>query len=229
MSTQPTIQDQIVLLDPDLPPDTLTGDKAGPPHTLIHKLWPGTPSQVAAQSAPSEWSVTGAVLAIQFDQIQESEVTQAQQPPQKLPILLLDILAQDNNLQSFILLSESIVWANHQPEELLHAIDLALNLELGSLAINLSQQGGDLFPRHERIQQAAHVLAPPVISIEPGPYLGGLDESKDWLEEHAHEYHGQWVAIRDGRLLKAADSLDELKPVIGDREEIARTLITKVL
>ena len=106
---------------------------------------------------------------------------------------------------------------------------MALYLELGSLAINLARRGADIFPRHERIQQAAHALAPPIVRTEPGRDMRGLEESKAWLKEHAGEFRDQWVAIRDGRLLKAATSLKELKPIIGSGEEAARTLVTKVL
>lgn len=127
------------------------------------------------------------------------------------------------------MLSEGIVWSNHQPEELLHTIDLALSLELSSLAITLAKRGAGLFPRHERIQQASRVLTPPVVHTQPGRELQGLEDSKIWLEEHANEHRGQWVAVRDGNLLDAASSLRELKQVIGDGEEAARTLVTKVL
>jgi hypothetical protein len=39
----------------------------------------------------------------------------------------------------------------------------------------------------------------------------GLRLSRAWLREHAAEYRGQWVAVREGTLLGAAESLAALK------------------
>lgn len=229
MNTQFAIQDQEVLIDPDFLPDVLTGENTGSPFTEIQGLWPSTPSQATKLPIQSVVTVTGSVLVFLDELIQESEVTQAQLQIQNAPILLLDFLARENDQQTFKLLVDGILWSRHQPKDLLHAIDLALDIGLSSLAIDLAYRGADLFPRHERIQQAARVLAPPIVYTEPGQDLRGVDESKAWLKEHAREYRGQWIAIRDGRLLGAATALNELNPIIGTREDASRTLVTKVL
>jgi hypothetical protein len=229
MSYEPIPQDQGVRFVPGIYPDILIAEITGPPSTHIQDIWPGTPSQVTMQPIQSRASITGSAIGVQYDYVMESEDTQAHLRAQNAPVLLLDVLAQENDRQAFIMLAEGIIWSFHHPEELLHAIDLALHLGLSSLAINLAKRGADLFPGHERIRQAASVIAPPVVRTEPGREVRGLEDSKIWLEEHASEYRGQWVAVRDGNLLKAATSLKDLKQVIGDGEEAARTLVTKVL
>jgi hypothetical protein len=229
MSAQSIIQDQEVRFVPELYPDILTEEFTGSPDIQIMGVWPGTPSQVTVISIISGPLISGTMSAFRDDYVRESEPTQAILPAQNALFLLLDVLVQENNRQAFVLLAEGIDWSIHQPSDLLHAIDLALNLELSSLAMTLARKGADFFPGHGRILQAARALAPPVVSTEPGRDMRGLEDSKIWLEEHASEYRGHWVAVRDGNLLKAATTLKALKQDIGDGEEAARTLVTKVL
>lgn len=229
MSTQPTARARGVMDDPDYLRDILAWDNTGSHSTVIQDLWLATPSQAAVPAEADRESATETVFAVQFDFIHEAEDTHSQLRPQNVSLLLLDYLAQEDNRQTFILVCEGTAWSNRQPEELLHAIDLALSLELSSLAMSLAKKGAELFPRHNRIQQAANVLAPPVIHTEPSQDMGGLEESKEWLKQHSREYRGQWVAIRDGRLLQSANSLKELKPLVGQGDEAKRTLVTKVL
>lgn len=141
----------------------------------------------------------------------------------------LEESVQAGDRQQFVALVEAIDWSAHRPEELLRAIDLALSLELAALAIKLAQQGGRLFPEHERIQQATQVLASPVGRIMPGLQAKDLSASQIWLREHASEYRGQWVAVREGQLLGAAESLQELTAVIDQAEDSANTIVSKVL
>jgi hypothetical protein len=50
-----------------------------------------------------------------------------------------------------------------------------------------------------------------------------------WFDNHADQYRGQWVAVREGQLLGVAASLDELTPIIGEGEDATSTIVTKVL
>ncbi|GAB4459566.1 MAG: hypothetical protein Fur0044_52260 [Anaerolineae bacterium] len=137
--------------------------------------------------------------------------------------------AQASERQQFVALAETVDWSACQPEELLRTIDLALSLELSSLAIKLAQQGRRLFPKHERIQQAARVLTPPVGREVSTAYTQNLSASQLWLREHAPEYRGRWVAVREGELVATGESLQELTTVIGEDEDLTNTLISKVL
>ncbi|MFN8459604.1 MAG: hypothetical protein U0401_33985 [Anaerolineae bacterium] len=144
-------------------------------------------------------------------------------------LTLLEEFAQADERQQFAARVNTIDWSVYQPEQLMRAIDLALRLELSSLAIRLAQQGKQLFPNHEHIQQAAQVLAPPIGREVSRPYTQKLNASQSWLREHASEYRGRWVAVREGELVATAESLQELATVMGQDENTINTLISKVL
>ena len=154
-------------------------------------------------------------MAINFPMVEETQY--------------LKELARSGDIQGFVTRVQRIDWSTRQPEELLKALDLALSLELSRLAIDLAQQAGRLFPNHERAQQAAKVLAPPVARVVEGLHTKGLDASEAWVYEHANEYHGLWIAVREGKLLGAAKFLKDLTGVIGEGEDALNTLVTKVL
>ena len=137
--------------------------------------------------------------------------------------------ARNKEYRAFGELVEQIDWATRSPDDLTTALDLALSMEMSRLAVELAQLGGRLFPDHERVQQAARVLAPPKAQVTYLPRAKGLDDSRMWLREHASEYKGQWIAVREGRLLGAAYSFDVIKPLIGEDEEAASTIVTRVL
>ena len=134
--------------------------------------------------------------------------------------------ARMGDRRTFLAVVRATDWAARTPEELLLAIDLALHQEMAALAIELAQLGKRLFPDHERIQQAARVLAPPVIRGVRSSHVRGLRASMEWLREHAKEYRGQWVAVREGQLLGTAESLKELVSLVG--EEVSNTIVMHV-
>ncbi|MCK6627859.1 MAG: hypothetical protein L6R45_22115 [Anaerolineae bacterium] len=142
---------------------------------------------------------------------------------------LLEQYTQAGERQQFVALAEVVDWSVCGSEELLRTIDLALSLELSSLAIKLAQQGQHLFPKHERIQQAARVLAPPVGREVSTVYTQNLNASQLWLREHAPEYRGRWVAVREGELVATAESLNELTTIMGEGKDSVGALISKVL
>jgi hypothetical protein len=131
--------------------------------------------------------------------------------------------------QAFVSQAEAIDWSAQTPDDLAHAIDLALRLELGTLAISLAQQGGQLFPDHARLQQAAQILAPPVIRVTSAAPVQGIETSRIWIRDHANAYRGQWVAVREGTLLSAAASLKGLLAALGPNHDRTNTIVTRVL
>jgi hypothetical protein len=142
---------------------------------------------------------------------------------------LLTESAHAENRRQFFALVEGVDWATRSPAELAKAIDLALSLEMSSLAIKLAQLGGQLFPDHERLQRAARVLAPPVVRRSQKPRIKGLAASRNWFRDHASLYRGQWVAVREGKLLAAAASLKELKTMIEPNDDPISTIIDRIL
>lgn len=142
---------------------------------------------------------------------------------------LLTESAHAKNKGKFISLVETVDWATRPPADLAKAIDLALSLEMSSLAIKLAQLGGRLFPDHDRLQRAARVLAPPVVRRSQTPHIKELAATQEWFHKHAGSYRGQWVAVREGKLLAAAASLKELRAIIEPNDDSVSTVIERVL
>jgi hypothetical protein len=59
------------------------------------------------------------------------------------------------------------------------------------------------WPEAERVQHYAHVLQPPKVRMRPDIPARSSEPDWKWLEEHAREYPGCWLAIYDGRLIAA--------------------------
>jgi hypothetical protein len=143
-------------------------------------------------------------------------------------IPLLEQVASEASARTFVNLVEVVDWSVRRPDELTAAIDLALREERSALATRLAQLGRELFPHHERIERAARVLAPGSARSTSLPPVERLSASRRWLREHADEYRGQWVAVRQGELVGVAPSLEEMGTIV-DLEEGANLLVTRVL
>lgn len=55
-----------------------------------------------------------------------------------------------------------------------------------------------------RLERWARVIAPPVVHV--GGQVMKDFGVRQWLREHAHEFTGQWVALREGVVLGANES-----------------------
>ncbi len=199
---------------------------------VLPDYWPGTnyitvvwpeyeieidPSQDGANGATTQRAVSSA----------EGEYDTATTTRSALSLLLFKC-ALDGEHELFASLVAEIEWPVRRADEIASAIDLALSMELAPLAMELAQLGGSLFPDDLRLQRAAHVLAPPVARVVPSQAPSGLQVSRDWLRNHAAEHRGQWVAVRDGRLLGKAKTLIELRAQVDVSEDPRSTIITKV-
>jgi hypothetical protein len=142
---------------------------------------------------------------------------------------LLEQVATEGSARTFVKLVESVDWSAQRPDELTAAIDLALREERPTLARGLAELGRELFPGHERIERAARVLAPGSARSTSLPPVEGLSASRRWLREHADEYRGQWVAVRQGALVGVAPSLEEMATTVDLEEQGADLLVTRVL
>ena len=123
--------------------------------------------------------------------------------------------------QAFVSQAEGIDWAAQTPDDLAYAIDLALRLELGTLAISLAQQGGQLFPGPR---------TPPAGGVSPRAarhsrhdlrlrFRASKSSRICRTPNHANAYRGQWVAVREGALLSAAASLKGLLAALGPNHD----------
>jgi hypothetical protein len=77
--------------------------------------------------------------------------------------------------------------------------------------IRLSQ----LLARHQTLQEAEPVKAKPPLDkrVPCEPMLDRTREMK-WIEEHKHEYAGQWVALDGDRLIVASPIRAEISAAV---------------
>lgn len=143
---------------------------------------------------------------------------------------LMEEAARTDNPHRFVAWANLVDWSTSTPGEFIKAVDLALSLELASLARELAQEGRSRFPEHKRLDQVARVLAPPTVQANPGMLPAeGLDLSMAWLREHVGQYRGSWVAVRGGCLVATADTLEELEVLISQAVDLESTIVTRVL
>ncbi len=128
----------------------------------------------------------------------------------------------------FAVSAKRLDWSARPVGELREAIDKALDWQLVDLAMYLAQLGGRLFPGDEDLQRTARVLAPASVRRARAPEVRGLEASRAWLREHASEYRSKWLAVREGELLGAADSVEELEATVLRDRSPAHTIILKV-
>lgn len=153
-------------------------------------------------------------------------VEDSPEPPE---LHTLERAAEQTDHQAFARCATTIDWSRHGATDVTRALDLALALDMPSLARALAHQGSRIFPEDKRLQQALAVLAPPVVrGTRPAQPLG-LTATQSWFKEHAAPYTGQWVAVRDGTLLGSAPTLQELHERIGIEGQTASTVVVKIL
>lgn len=98
-------------------------------------------------------------------------------------------------------------------------IRLALKAGAYGKARNIIFRGAQLHPSDAELQKYAYVFAPPK-EIHRAPAHPHNKANNQWMREHAREYRGQWVALRNGELLGAFASRDELIAALNDRTDV---------
>lgn len=140
------------------------------------------------------------------------------------PLAELAALAKSQNGSAFARQVAGIAWDAYAPHEIAQVVQLALAAGAPLPARHISAEGHRLYPEDTELANIARILAPPKVlgkgSANPSRRL-----DQEWLRQHAHEYRGQWLAIKDGELLAAAPTARELKVLIADMEGM---LVTRV-
>jgi putative addiction module CopG family antidote len=113
----------------------------------------------------------------------------------------------------------------HSADNMLQAISNALATGKPGLARQLALNGAKQYPDHEELRKYARVLAPPTLTQVGQIQTPSIRASRQWLRSHWQDYIGQWVAVRDGQLLYASPSFDELSAHVDEAEN---TFITQV-
>lgn len=72
-------------------------------------------------------------------------------------------------------------------------------------------------------------LAPPrVTKVKASPTPTDRSREFQWLENEAHTYRGQWVAVEGDRLLAAADSVKAVMAVLDKLDPRPRALVHRI-
>ncbi len=89
----------------------------------------------------------------------------------------------------------------------------------------VSAEGASKFPQDAQLARYALVLAPPrVIRTEYAPDTT-IAQDKNWIKQNGDRYRGKWIALRNGELLGATDTLQELIDALGKNRDILYTKI----
>ena len=134
-------------------------------------------------------------------------------------------MAAQTDRQAFALLVTTIDWSAHSATDLTRAIDLALALDMVSLARELAHHGSKIFPEDKRLHRPWRFWPP----------CGPRDASSSRCtlrllragSEYASHYTGQYIAVRGGTLLGSASTLQELHERIGVEGQTASTIVVK--
>jgi hypothetical protein len=93
-----------------------------------------------------------------------------------------------------------------------------MRLEAGAYlaARRIAALGTDRYPGDLELEKYARALAPPRVISGALPPDGSVAANQQWLRAHTGEYSGKWVAVKNGQLLGAADSLQQLVEQVGN-------------
>ena len=140
---------------------------------------------------------------------------------------LLEEAASLGDIDTFKELVQVISRAAYPAKKLLRAADLALSLNLISIAVEIVSVGKRHFPDNVPIQKLGRALSPPRIHKTPAIPRPGLALSQAWVHENASRYRGQWIAVRAGELVGSATRLKDLVEIVN--QDRSNTLVTKVV
>jgi hypothetical protein len=118
--------------------------------------------------------------------------------------------------------------ATSTPDDLVQAIRQALEAGEAGRARQLALEGAQRYPALAELQHYTRVLAPPTTRVVPASPASraSVKANGAWLQAHRTVYRGCWVALRDGVLVRAADSFEALVADVGDTTGL---LLTRVV
>jgi hypothetical protein len=130
------------------------------------------------------------------------------------------------DVSPFVQASQKIDWQTQPAANFVEAIRLALSIGAHHTGQKLASLGMSRFPKHPELKKIAGILTPP-ISTSTSPADPAIQNDMAWLKAHWDEYKGQWVALRDGQVLAAADSVEAIEQQVGNVKN-TNILITKL-
>jgi len=118
--------------------------------------------------------------------------------------------------------------ATSTPGDVVDAIRQALETGEVGRARQLALEGAQRYPAHAELHHYARVLAPPATRVVPASPASraSVKANGAWLHTHRTAYYGRWVALRDGALVRAADSFEAL---VAGLDDTTGLLLTRVV
>jgi hypothetical protein len=136
----------------------------------------------------------------------------------------LETAASTHDDELFVSTIREINWNVRSVKEHIRAIQLALETGAHSAARRLAIEGARRYPLDAQLLKYARLLAPPEVRLKPAAPERGPRANRNWLKANADQYRGKWIALKCGQLLAVADSLEELKGMLGDTRGVLVTI-----
>ena len=115
----------------------------------------------------------------------------------------------------------------NSPEEYIEAMRTILNSGDFAGAQQLSFKAVEHYPDHAEIKKIARILAPSVVRVRKEPRDPNVLVNQNWIKQNRMQYRGNWVALKDGKLLAIGKNVDELVEQVGDIKE-KRIFVTAI-
>jgi len=128
----------------------------------------------------------------------------------------LQLASDAGNEQSFHEACAQRDWLQQPPEIIERVVRLAFRCGLHYLAQTLACNGAALHPHHLGLQKLARALNPASAQVSPATHDRAVRADTQWFAEHSIDYYGQWVAVKNGQLISAAPTIQQLEAQIGD-------------
>jgi hypothetical protein len=141
---------------------------------------------------------------------------------------LADLVIHDDQQQFFRIIDEILDMdcEGFTEIDLIRCIRWALQMGAHQVARELAQQGSTCYPANVTLAALQQVTAPPRMLPDRIDADPSIRKDQTWLREASGPYQGQWVALKDGELVKAAPSAQQLKAKLGT---LTGYLVTKVV
>lgn len=150
------------------------------------------------------------------DERSESVWTRTSDDEMDVDLSWLEAAAEERDISTFVQLYEATNWRICSAEQIVNVVRLALSIGAHGVAQNLAITGLSQHPDHAELMRMARILSPPEIRVVQGEQNSTWEKNKVWLEENRHLYQEQWVALRNGELLAAADNFGSLIKELGE-------------
>lgn len=141
-----------------------------------------------------------------------------------LDLSILEAAASAGDSELLVSTLREMNWKARSAHEHLRAIQLALETGAHSAARRLAIEGAQRYPVDAQLKKYARLLAPPSVRVKAPAPERGPKANRNWLKANAEQYRGKWIALKCGQLLAVADSLEELKGMLGDTRGVLVTI-----